>query len=163
MPQAKKVAMLAGAHYQSTDGMVKNARAAAGALGCTLHVVVADSEQELDAAFASVVRQHASATFVAPNPFFFRQRERIVALAARHAIPALYVRREFAEAGGLASYGTSLSDTYRTGRGLRRTDSWRREAGRPADRAADEIRARHQPQDRQNARPHCAADAARHR
>jgi putative tryptophan/tyrosine transport system substrate-binding protein len=113
MPQAKKVAMLAGAHYQSTDGMVKNARAAAGALGCTLHVVVADSEQELDAAFASVVRQHAGATFVAPNPFFFRQRERIVALAARHAIPALYVRREFAEAGGLASYGTSLSDTYR--------------------------------------------------
>jgi ABC-type uncharacterized transport system substrate-binding protein len=112
MPQAKEVAMLAGAHYQSTDAMVKNAQAAAGALGCTLHVVIADSEQELDAAFASV-RQHASATFVAPNPFFFRQRQRIVALAARHAIPALYVRREFVEAGGLASYGTSLSDTYR--------------------------------------------------
>jgi len=113
MPQAKEVAMLAGARYQSTPTMVENAQAAAGALGFTLRVVTADSEQELDTAFAAVARQHASALFVAPNPFFFRQRERIVALAARHALPALYVRREFSVAGGLASYGTSLADTYR--------------------------------------------------
>jgi putative tryptophan/tyrosine transport system substrate-binding protein len=113
MPQAKEVAMLAGARYQSTPTMVENAQAAAGALGCTLQVVTADSEQELDTAFAAVARQHASALFVAPNPFFFRQREHIVALAARHALPALYVRREFPVVGGLASYGTSLADTYR--------------------------------------------------
>jgi putative tryptophan/tyrosine transport system substrate-binding protein len=92
---------------------VKNAQAAASALGCTLQVVTADSEPELDAAFSTVARQHAGALFVAPNPFFFSQRERIVGLAARHAMPALYVRREYAEAGGLASYGTSLVDTYR--------------------------------------------------
>jgi len=113
MPQVKTVAMLVGAQYSSTEGMVKNAQVAASAIGCMLHVITADSEPELDAAFVSAARQSTRAMFVAPNPFFFRQRQRIVALAARHAIPALYVRREFTEAGGLASYGTSLPDTYR--------------------------------------------------
>jgi putative tryptophan/tyrosine transport system substrate-binding protein len=113
LPQAKEFAMLAGAHFPSTADIVKTAQAAASALDRTLQVVTADSDPELDAAFSTIVQQHASALFVAPNPFFFLQRDRIVALAVRHAMPALYVRREFAAAGGLASYGTSLVDTYR--------------------------------------------------
>jgi putative ABC transport system substrate-binding protein len=57
--------------------------------------------------------QRIGALFVAPAPFFYRHRDQIIALAARHAVPTLYVRREFAAAGGLMSYGTSLADTYR--------------------------------------------------
>ena len=67
----------------------------------------------MDAASESLTRERAGALIVGPDPLFFIQRERLVALAAKHAIPASYVRREFALAGGLMSYGTSLGDAYR--------------------------------------------------
>jgi putative tryptophan/tyrosine transport system substrate-binding protein len=113
IPQARVVAMLVNANNPKTDPIVRRAQAAAGALGCNLQVLMAGGEQDFDAAFATLVQQRAGALFVSPDPFFFRERDRIIALAARHAVPTLYVRREFAAAGGLMSYGTSLADTYR--------------------------------------------------
>jgi putative ABC transport system substrate-binding protein len=112
-PDARVIAMLVNPRIQSLDAIVKNAQAAVSALGCTLQVLTADGDQDIDAAFTILTQQHIGALFVAPGPFFYNRRDRIVALAARHAIPALYVRREFVSAGGLMSYGTSLIDTYR--------------------------------------------------
>jgi putative tryptophan/tyrosine transport system substrate-binding protein len=112
-PQAQVVAMLVNANNPKTDSFVRKAQTAAGMLGCNLQVLTAGSEQDIDTAFTTAVEQRTGALFVSPDPFFYRQRDRIIALAARRAIPALYVRREFAAAGGLISYGTSLADTYR--------------------------------------------------
>jgi putative ABC transport system substrate-binding protein len=113
IPQAQVIAMLVNASNPKTESFVRKAQTAAGALGCNLQVLMAGSEQDFDTAFTTLVQQSAGALFVSPDPFFYRQRDRIIALAARHAVPALYVRREFAAAGGLMSYGTSLADTYR--------------------------------------------------
>ena len=85
---------------------------AARAKGVEVIVVKAGSEAEIDAAFGTVVEQ-AGALIVGSDPFFGGQREQLVALASRHAIPAIYTDRGFAEAGGLISYGTNLSVTAR--------------------------------------------------
>jgi putative ABC transport system substrate-binding protein len=68
---------------------------------------------DIDAAFATAVQLRASAMLIGSDPFFNSQRDKIVALAARHSIPAIYEQREYALAGGLMSYGTNLSDGYR--------------------------------------------------
>jgi putative ABC transport system substrate-binding protein len=83
------------------------------ALGRKIMVVKAASERELDAAFPQMVQAHADVLLVGGGPFFNSQRERLVALAARHAIPAIYDAREHVEAGGLMSYSTSITDAYR--------------------------------------------------
>jgi putative ABC transport system substrate-binding protein len=75
--------------------------------------VKASSESEIDAAFASLVQRQAGALLVATDPFFYSRREQIVALAARHAVPAIYEFRQFATAGGLISYGASFTDVFR--------------------------------------------------
>jgi putative tryptophan/tyrosine transport system substrate-binding protein len=113
VPQAETIAMLENPNNPRTDSITGKARTAANELGRNLVVLTAGGEPDFDMAFAKLAEQHAGALLVGPDPFFYRQRERIVALAARHAVPALYVRREFAVAGGLISYGTSLADTYR--------------------------------------------------
>jgi putative ABC transport system substrate-binding protein len=96
-----------------SDAIVKNAQTAVSALGCTMEVLAAGSDEGIDKAFAMLAQKHIGALFVGPNAFFYNRRDRIIALAARHAVPTLYVRREFAASGGLMSYGTSLPDTYR--------------------------------------------------
>jgi putative ABC transport system substrate-binding protein len=73
----------------------------------------ASRESEIDAAFASVVQLHAGALVVGADPFLSSRREQLVALASRHAVPAIYDWREFVAAGGLISYGTSLPAVYR--------------------------------------------------
>jgi hypothetical protein len=89
------------------------ARAAASALGVQLSIINAGNEREIDTAFATSVERRADALLVASDPFFFGRREQLVTLAARHALPAGYFSREFATAGGLMSYGASISDAYR--------------------------------------------------
>ena len=78
-----------------------------------LHVLKASSESEIDTAFASLVQLHAGALVVGADPFLSGRREQLVALASRHAVPAIYAWREFADSGGLISYGSSLTAAYR--------------------------------------------------
>ena len=87
--------------------------AAARAVGQRIEIFNASSDGELDAAFAALAERRVGGLLVMADPFFNNRRERIVALAARHAIPAIYEWREFAEAGGLMSYGSSLTDAQR--------------------------------------------------
>ena len=90
----------------------KDALGAGRALGKEVHIVTASSEGEMGTAFGELVKHRAGALMVAPDPFLFDRREHLVALAARHAIPAMYFAREFSEAGGLMSYGTSITEVY---------------------------------------------------
>jgi putative ABC transport system substrate-binding protein len=78
-----------------------------------LHVLKATTESEIDAGFATLVQLHAGALIVASDSFYDGRREQIVALASRHAVPAIYSIREFAASGGLISYGPSLTAIFR--------------------------------------------------
>jgi putative tryptophan/tyrosine transport system substrate-binding protein len=77
-----------------------------------LPILKAGTESEIDAAFATLVELHADALLVGPDPFFNSRREQLVAAVATHAVPAMYEWREFAAAGGLISYGPSLTGTW---------------------------------------------------
>ena len=86
--------------------------AAADAYGQHLEVLTASTQNQLDTAFGTMVRQRIEAHLVKADPFFIYQRERLVALAAQHSIPTIYSLRVFTEAGGLISHGTRLWDAY---------------------------------------------------
>jgi putative ABC transport system substrate-binding protein len=88
-------------------------RATSRTMGQEIPVLNASNDRDIDAAFAALVRQRVGGLLVANDGFFVGRREQLVALAARHAIPAMYFLREFAAAGGLMSYGNSLADAYR--------------------------------------------------
>ena len=107
------VAYLSNPSNPSADPLSQEALAAAAALGIRLHVLNASTEDDLDAAFAAMAKQHVDGLVVNAEPFFDSQRERIVALAARHAIATSYAWRENVVAGGLMSYGNSLTELYR--------------------------------------------------
>lgn len=85
----------------------------ANRLGLRLPILYASSSSELDATFTTILEQQIGALLVSSDPFFVAQRNQLVALAARHVIPVCYFRRDFAVAGGLMSYGSSLTDGYR--------------------------------------------------
>jgi|SRR5437667_12214584 len=93
--------------------MIRDVQEAARAKMVQLSILKAGTESEIDAAFATLVQLEAGALVVSPDPFFLTRRERLVALATGHAVPAIYFLREFAAAGGLISYGTSLTGIYR--------------------------------------------------
>ena len=110
-------AAVIGALLNLTNPLVETQRTdvhtAARSIGLQVLVLTASSEDEFDAAFATMVRQRIGALLVAADSFFNSRREQLVALAARYALPAVYEWREFAVAGGLMSYGTSITDVYR--------------------------------------------------
>jgi putative ABC transport system substrate-binding protein len=97
----------------SSGSMLKELQAAATAVGQQIEVLNAQDGREIDAAVSSVVNKRVGALMLAPDPLFSIRRVQIVTLAARNALPTLYVSREFAEAGGLMSYGTNIEDVYR--------------------------------------------------
>ena len=104
VPRAGVIALLAN---PGAESMIREVQEAARAKGVLLQILKASSESEIDAAFASL--SQAGAFLVGNDPFFASRREQLVALAARHAVPAIYEWREFAAIGGLISYGTSLT------------------------------------------------------
>ena len=113
VPQAGVIALLVNPNNPSAERIMRDVQEAARAKGVQLHILKAGTESEIDAAFASLVQLHAGALLVGTDPFFSSRREQLVALAARHAVPAIYEWREFAAAGGLISYGPSLTAAYR--------------------------------------------------
>jgi len=112
VPKVAIIATLVNPDYQSTD-QVGDVQAAARTLGLQVHVLRASNEREIDAAFATLVEHRVDALLSGSNPFFESRREQLVALAARHAVPAIYSLREYVAAGGLMSYGSSIADMYR--------------------------------------------------
>ena len=113
VPSASVVAVLVNPSQPAVAEQRDEVTEAARVLGLKLHVVHAGNERELETAFATCVELRAGALQVAADPFFYSRREQIVALAARHRLPAIYEWRYFVELGGLASYGTSLADGFR--------------------------------------------------
>jgi putative ABC transport system substrate-binding protein len=117
VPQAATLAFLVNPRNPNAGTEVRDAEAAAGVLGVKIRVLSAGTEPDLDAAFADLVRRRVGAIAVAGDPFFAVRRQQIVALAARHRVPAIYNFREYVQAGGLMSYAPNLSIGYR-GAGL---------------------------------------------
>jgi putative ABC transport system substrate-binding protein len=108
VPQASVIALLVNANSAMAERIMRDVQEAARAKGVQLHILKAGTEDEIDAAFATLVQLHAGALLVGTDPFFNSRRAQLVALASRHAVPAIYEWREFADAGGLISYGPSL-------------------------------------------------------
>jgi putative ABC transport system substrate-binding protein len=113
VPRAKVIALLVNSTRANAEPTIRNVLEAARARGVRIQVLKASTESEIDSAFATLVQDRPDALLVSADPFFNSRRDQIVALASRHAIPAIYQWREFTLAGGLASYGSSLTDTYR--------------------------------------------------
>ena len=113
VPAPGAIAMLVNPTSPYFGPETKDVQAAGSALRREVRVFHARAERDIDAAFATLVQQRAAAVLVSGDPFFDSQRDRLVALAARHAIPAIYQWREFATIGGLMSYGSSIADAYR--------------------------------------------------
>jgi putative tryptophan/tyrosine transport system substrate-binding protein len=107
------VALLVNPNNPVTEPETKGMRDAARSLGLQLHVLDASTEVEIDAAFEKLIELRAGGLVVSVDAFLTSQRAQIVALAARHAVPAIYGVREFAAAGGLMSYGTDIAGAYR--------------------------------------------------
>jgi len=113
VPQASLIALLVNPNNPTTERVVRDVQEAARAKGVQLEVLKSGTEGEIDAAFASLVQLHAAGLVVAGDAFFTSRRDQLAALASRHAVPAIYNSREFAVAGGLISYGTSLAGIWR--------------------------------------------------
>jgi putative ABC transport system substrate-binding protein len=115
VPQAGMIALLVNPNNASAEPQMRDVQEAASAKRLQLHILKASTESEIDAAFATLVHLQAGALVVGTDPLFGTRRAQLVALAGHHAVPAIYETREFAAAGGLISYGPSLTGTWRQG------------------------------------------------
>ena len=113
IPQATTIAMLVNLNYPSASTEVQETEAGARSLGLQLHVFNATVESEFERAFAAITAQRVAGLLVGDDPFLQSRRDKLVQLAANHAIPAIYFSRDFSDAGGLMSYGPSIIDAYR--------------------------------------------------
>ena len=113
VPAAVRVGLLVNPRVPQTETVTRDVAAAASAIGLQIDVVEASESREIEAAFRTLVRNRADALVIGADPFFASRRLQLATLATRHAIPAIFNIREYAEAGGLMSYGTSLIETYR--------------------------------------------------
>src|SRR5262245_33155333 len=112
VPAATRVAVLVNPSFVP-EAMLREVEAAARAMGLQVQVLNAGTSPEINASFASFVRERPDALFVGPDPFFVSRRVQLVNLASRHAVPAAYTQRGYAVAGGLMSYGSNLTDAFR--------------------------------------------------
>jgi putative tryptophan/tyrosine transport system substrate-binding protein len=113
VPTADTIAALVNPKNPNAERQLNDLQTAASTVGRKLHVMNAANEREIDTAFAALAQQHIGALTITGDTFFYSRRSQIVNLAAHHAIPAIYQRREFAEVGGLISYGTDFREVNR--------------------------------------------------
>jgi putative tryptophan/tyrosine transport system substrate-binding protein len=114
VPKAVRIAVLINpANTPTAETTLRETSEAAHGLGLQTQILNASTSREIEAAFATLVRERPDALFIAPDGFFSSRRVQIVTLAAHHRVPAAYFSREFVEVGGLMSYGSDISDVYR--------------------------------------------------
>jgi ABC-type uncharacterized transport system substrate-binding protein len=113
VPNSMATAMLVNPNNPDSEYEIRDVQEAARVLGRQIHIVSAGSEADFDDVFAMLVKQQTGALIIAGDAYFSGRRGRIVALAARHAVPTMYDRRDFADAGGLISYGHHRATAYR--------------------------------------------------
>jgi putative ABC transport system substrate-binding protein len=112
VPQASVIALLVNQNNPAAERIIEDVQETAHIKALELLILKAGTESEIDVAFATLLERHAGALVVSPEPFFNSRREQLVALAARHAIPAIYSSRQWAAAGGLISYASSATGLY---------------------------------------------------
>ena len=112
LPNVTTLAALLNPQHPSNAGDIKEADESARSLGLKLHILSASTEDEIVAAFATLDSFKAGGLLIGPDPLFFANRRKIVSLAASHAMPAVYELHDFADDGGLMSYGASIADAY---------------------------------------------------
>jgi putative ABC transport system substrate-binding protein len=113
LPHATTIAMLVNSNNPTAEIRLNDIQTAARSVGQEINILNASTIRDIDAAFAKLAQMRADALLVASDPFFFTRAAQLVVLAARHAIPSLYSRREFAAAGGLMSYTANYDESYR--------------------------------------------------
>ena len=113
VPAATRVAVLINSANVSTETTLREVESAARGMGLQMRVVRAGTRQEIDAAFEALARERTDALFVGLDPFLNSRRVQLAQLATHHRIPAVYSARDIAEAGGLMSYGTNITDAFR--------------------------------------------------
>ena len=113
VPTVSLVGLLVNPNNENAEAIIKDLKVAAATIGVEIVIVRASDSHEIEAAFAALVRNKVHALVVGTDPFFYARRVQLVTLATRHALPTVYNVREYAEAGGLMSYGTSLTEVYR--------------------------------------------------
>ncbi len=113
VPQVKVIALISNPNDAKAESMIQETQEAARAKEVQLHVLKAGSEGEIDTAFAALLQLQAGALIVGTEPFLISRRQQLVALASRHAVPAIYGAGDFGPAGGLISYAPSLTASFR--------------------------------------------------
>ena len=113
VPQARVIALLVNPDEPRTEGLIRDMQEAARTKGVQLPILRASTEREIDSAFTALVQLQAGALVLGPDPLFSARREQLVALASRHAVPAISAWREMTAAGGLISYGPSIAALLR--------------------------------------------------
>src|SRR5262252_11150525 len=113
VPNAAVIGMLVNPDFPDAESQSKDMKEAARTLALQVHVVNANSEGDFNQAFATFIEMKSDALLVSLDSFFLSRREQLVALAARHKIPAIYFSRDFVLVGGLMSYGSDIADSYR--------------------------------------------------
>ena len=112
-PAASAIAVMVNPTNANAERNVRNVETAAHGIGLRTTLLTASTEKDYESAFARSAGPPADALLVLNDPLFFDQRSQIIALAARYAVPVMYATRDYAEAGGLISYGANLTDAYR--------------------------------------------------
>jgi putative ABC transport system substrate-binding protein len=113
VPRAARLGLLVNPHNANAESVKQEVTEAASAIGGEITIVEASDSRGIEAAFATLISNRVEALVVGTDPFFFRRRVQLATLATRHGLPAVYNARDYAEAGGLMSYGTSLPEAFR--------------------------------------------------
>ena len=125
VPAAASIAVLMDPTTLTAEAVSRDVQSAASALGLQMHILHAIAERDFDTAFASLAQLRVGGVVIGPGPFFTARSKQLAALAVRHGVPAIFQFREFVAAGGLLSYGGSISEMYRTRGRLHRPHSKR--------------------------------------